>query len=575
MIWRAAAAVCAIALAAALVPLARHLRETPPPPPPVLRLALAPPPGAELGAGDEVLDASISPDGREMVFVATVNGATELWRRRFDTESAEAIDNTVGAALPAWKPDGRVLAFFAEGTLKALSLADGTVSNLATVARAAGAAWLPNGSLLFAPGGRAPIRWLQNGAVSDATVLKPGDQRHMFPASAGALGFIYVAALDSGRQVVRLSSGGTERDLTTTSSHAQLVDGRLLLVRDNALVSQLFDPETRSLTGRSIPLAFNVGLSASGHGFFAASPRLLAWAGATASARQLAWVDLDTGTVAPVGEPADTWQVRLAPDDRHAALTLLDPLLRTLDVFILPLTGGAVPRRLTRALAADSDPVWSEDGDRVLFRSLQGGQPTLVSRLVDADSADEEAVMRSELDETATDWRDGLILLHAPAVGPDRSRAAGPLHLWTYEQAQRSVTGLTRGGFNEFAGRWSPDQDHIAYVSDESGRPEVYVAPWPQSGSRVRVSFAGGTRPEWSPDGRTLFFLREGRLMRAELSLAPSQDPPFEFSAPVPAADLGGLRDYSPAHAGNRILAIAPMPRTTPPAAAVIVNWAQ
>src|SRR5204863_8716485 len=116
----------------------------------------------------------------------------------------------------------------------------------------AGAAWLPDGSLLLAAG-RGPIRRLRDGAATDATVLKPGDQRHGFPSAAGDLGFLYVATLDSGRQVVRLVSGGMERELTTTSSHAQLVDGRLVLVRDNTLVSQAFDARTMALTGRSIP----------------------------------------------------------------------------------------------------------------------------------------------------------------------------------------------------------------------------------------------------------------------------------------------------------------------------------
>ena len=101
MIWRAVAIVCGAALALAVVPLLRHYREIPPPPPPAVRLSLTAPPGTELGAGDEVLDAAISPDGREMVFVAIANGVTQLWRRGFETEAAEALKDTVGAALPA------------------------------------------------------------------------------------------------------------------------------------------------------------------------------------------------------------------------------------------------------------------------------------------------------------------------------------------------------------------------------------------------------------------------------------------------------------------------------------------
>ena len=116
----------------------------------------------------------------------------------------------------------------------------------------------------------------------------------------------------------------------------------------------------------------------------------------------------------------------------------------------------------------------------------------------------------------------------------------------------------------------------MAYVSDESGRPDVYVEPSPRTGERVRVSFAGGTRPEWSRNGRALFFLREGHLMRADLRPLPEkEDASFTFSAPVEAIDAQNIRDYSPAHDSNRLLVVAPIDRATAPAAGVIVNWAQ
>ena len=146
--------------------------------------------------------------------------------------------------------------------------------------------------------------------------------------------------------------------------------------------------------------------------------------------------------------------------------------------------------------------------------------------------------------------------------------------LFRSQETTRSVTALTRGGFNEFDGHWSPGMDLLAYVLDESGRPEVYVEPWPRSGERVRVSFAGGTRPEWSSNGRTLFFLRDGHLMRAEfMATPPKDDAPFAFSTPAQAIEADNLRDYAPAHNSNRVLVVAPVARTTVPSAGVIVNW--
>lgn len=567
MIWRAIAAICTAALGFAVLPLLGHFRETPPPSPPAVRLSLPAPPGTELGAGDEVLDAAMSPDGREMVFVATVNGVTQLWRRGFDSEAAEALNDTVGAALPAWKATGRIVSFFAGGTLKQLSRADGSVRDLIDAPSPAGASWLPDGSVLFATG-TGPIRRLQNGVATDASVLKPGDQRHAFPEAAGDLGFLYVATLDSGRQVVRLVSGGMERDLTTTSSHAQLVDGHLVLVRDNTLVMQVLDATAQTLTGRSTPLAFNVGVSLTGHGFFAASPRLLAWAAAAPRMRQLAWSDTRGGTVTRVGEPADYWQVRLSPNDTEAALTIRDPLLRTLDVFVLPLTAvGFAPRRLSTALAADSDPVWSPRGDRVVYRSLQGGQPNLFARGIDESGTKEELVLRSELDETPTDWRGRMILFHAPG-------RAGDLDVWSVDETGGTPAALIHTGFSDSDARWSPDGRLLAYVSDESGQRDIYVerGPGAANGVRARVSRAGGIRPEWGADGRSLFFLRDGRVMRADLAGGPSTTP-LQFTAPREAVDQADVRDYSVAHRSDRVLMIVPVGRSRPPTAGVIVNW--
>ena len=569
MIWRAAAVICAAALAFAVRPLLRHYRETPPPSPPAVRLSLTPPPGTELGAGDEVLDAAMSPDGREMVLVATVNGVTQLWRRGFDTEAAEALTDTVGSALPAWKANGRVVSFFAGGKLKQLSRTDGGVRDLVDAPGPAGATWLPDGSVLFAAGS-GPVRRLQNGAVTDATVLKPGDRRHAFPEAADDLGFVYVATLDSGRQVVRLVSGGMERDLTTTSSHAQLVDGHLVLVRDSALVVQVLDATKKSLTGRSTPLAFNVGVSLAGHGFFAASPRLLAWAAAALRMRQLTWSDTRGGAVTRVGEPADYWQVRLSPNDTEAALTILDPLLRTLDVFVLPLTDvGFAPRRLSTALAADSDPVWSPRGDRVLYRSLQGGQPNLFARGIAESGTKEALVLRSDLDETPTDWRERTILFHAPG-------RAGDLDIWSVDDSGGTPAALVHTGFSNSGARWSPDGQLLAYVSDESGQRDIYVERRPGTGDtlRARVSRAGGIRPEWGADGRSLFFLRDGRVMRSDLA-GGSGTTPLQFTAPREAVNLPDVLDYSVAHRGDRVLTIVPAGRTRPPTAGVIVNWIQ
>jgi Tol biopolymer transport system component len=537
----------------------RKYREQPPPPPPVVHLAFAAPAGSELGAGDEPLDAAISPDQRQVVFVATSNGVARLWRRTLDSATAVVIPRTEGARLPAWKPTGTVVAFFVGSRLKQVSLADGAVRDLVDAPGALGATWLPDGSLLFATSNRA-IHQLRNNAVSDATTLQAGDRGHVYPLAAGASGdFVYTAIRDDGRRVHRLHAGGQDRDLTETTANGQLVGDRLLFVRQGAVLAQRFDATTGTLAGRSALVATDVG-SAGGRAFFAASPRVLLTASAASRARQLVWYDGDR-RAGSVGEPGDYWQVRLSPDDRFAAVTYLDPLLRTLDVMLLALTDAAPREVLTTSLAADTDPVWSPDGTRVLFRSLQDAVPNVYARRAHARDAPDEPVLKSELDETPSDWRDSTLLFSAPM------KATG-LDVWQYDLEARELTGIATSSFNESDARFSPDGEWVSYVADDSGRPDIYAVPYPD-GDRVRVSFGGGTRPRWTSDGRALLFMRDEQIMRSEVS----GRKPVVFTPAVPLFDAKGVRDFDAAHHSSRIIVLAPVESHAEPTVGATIDW--
>ena len=562
MVPKVLAAGLAIALAAVAglaLPAIRHLREAPPSSPPPLRLSLGAAAGAELGSGDEILDGAISPDEGQIVFVATTDGTAALWRRTFNSEQAAAIANTDGARLPSWIQTGNVVSFFAGERLKQVNINDGTVRDLADASDGSGASWLLDGSLLFARDARGSIRRLLNGAVSDPTTLRPGDRSHTFPMTVGSTNsFVYVATLDDGRRMLRLVENGQERDLGTTSGHGQIVGDALLHVRDGVLLSQRLDPETRQPFGNSTPLALDVGTGPSGHSSFAASRRLIITAPQAKRPYQLTWFSLGRQGGDATREPGDYWQVRLSPDDRHAAVTTTTPLLRTLDVVVMPMseTGHAVP--LTRAVAADSDPVWSPDGRRLVFRSLQDGQPRLYTHAAHDDDGADQVVPMSRPDETPTDWMHDRVLAHA--ANPERN-----VDLWTIDPATGAREKVVSSGFNETDARLSPDRRWIAYVSDESGRADIYASPWPR-GPRVRVSFAGGTRPRWARDGQSLFFVRGTRIMRTDRSAA-------TFVTPREVLDVPGVRDFDVAHRRDALLALIPAAGSTTPTAAIVVDW--
>jgi eukaryotic-like serine/threonine-protein kinase len=559
VIWRAATAALLVVVALLAWPLVRRYREPPPAPPPVVRLPFAAPPGAELGTGDDTLDAAISPAGDVIAFVATSNGISQLWQRRVDAAQASPLAGTDGARHPAWSPDGQRLAFVAGRRVKQLTIATGAVQELADTAETSGVAWRDDGALVFGAPAAQTLTLLRDGRQTAATALQPGDTAHVWPVRAPG-GFVYIAIREDRRRVMRLASSGSAHDLGTTDGHALVAGSIVLHVRGGALLAQRLDAGGGTLTGRATPLVTSAGI-VDGRALAAASERLLLVSPPAVRARELVWLERD-GTRGPAAsDHGDYWQVRVGPDDRTAAATLLEPQLRTLDVYTVPLQPGAVTMGVTLALAADTDPVWSPDGSSILFRSLQDGSPRLYSRMAGRQGAPVEPVQVSESGAVPSDWRPGDgVLFHAATT-------RGDTDLFVLDRASGTSRAVVTSRFNESDGRWSPDRRMVAYVSDEFGQPDVFAQLWP-TGGRVRVSSAGGARPRWGRDGRTLFFLRGTEIVRVALTLDP-----LSASAPATVAAVPGIRDFDPAHRSDRILAILPVGAAPAVDIQALVNW--
>jgi Tol biopolymer transport system component len=552
--WLIAALLVAVALLA--WPLVQRYREPPPAPPPVVRVPFIAPAGAELGAGDDPLDAAISPAGDVIAFVATANGVSRLWQRRVDADQASALAGTDGARHPAWSPDGRALAFVAGGRLKELTLASGAVREIADAREPGGVAWLDDGRLVFAAPAAATLTVIRDGRQTAATTLQAGDTTHVWPAPAPD-GFVYIAVRTDGRRVIRFVRDGASSDLGTTDGHAIVAASIVLHVRGGALLAQRLDPGRGALAGRAVALVTPAG-TADGRALVAASARLLLVSPPATRARELVWLE-PGGARGVASDHGDYWQVRLAPDDRTAAVTLLEPQLRTLDVYTVPLQPGRVTMGVSLALAADTDPVWRPDGRAILFRSLQGGAPGLYMRATGRQGVPIEPLANTEAAAVPSDWsaRAGM-LITAPTP-------RGDTDLFTVTDGASRPVVTSR--FNESDGRWSADGRLLAYVSDEFGQPDVFVQPWPQGG-RVRVSSAGGSRPRWGRDSRSLHFLRGTEIVRSMVT-----SDPLSASPPDVVAAAAGLRDFDTARRSDRVLAILPAAARTAPEIRALVDW--
>jgi hypothetical protein len=379
-----------------------------------------------------------------------------------------------------------------------------------------------------------------------------------------AVSWLYLAERGDGRRIVRIVLDGAEHDLTGADGHAFAASGWLLYPRGGALLAQRLRADG-AVEGRAHSLVVGVGVSAAGRTYAALSPRVAVFSPAGSQQHRLQWFDANGGPGAIASEPGDYWQVRLSPDDREAAVTMLEPLLRTLDVYIIG-GGSGAPVPVTLGLAADTDPVWSPDGRRLLFRSVRNGQARLFTREVGTSGAAEEPLLAAPADAAygnilPSEWSGAGEILFAAIAGsrPDTD-------IFRIPAKPRQPAPALATGFNESDARLSPDGRWVAYVSDESGQPDVYVSGWPQ-GPRARVSQAGGLRPRWA--GASLYFLRREEVLRA--NRRPGAAPTFDV--PQRVFTLPGIRDFDVSHAGARLLVVGPAVTARQPEIGAIVDW--
>jgi Tol biopolymer transport system component len=545
-----------------------HLREATPVAQPI-RFVVLPPERATIVNNQP----AISPDGKRLVFVATLDGRSQLWLRPIDLTTAQPLPGTDGADHPFWSPDGQFVAFFASGKLKKVAVSGGPPQTLCDAPAGRGGAWNQQGTIVFAPTVASGLARVSSsgGVATSLAPLASGKLSHRSPNFLpDGRHFLFFVQGETNKQGIYLGSlDTTDRKLLlpSTSSGAYASPGYVLFLNERTLMAQPFDANNLELTGEAVPVAEQVGAYNTFTSAFSTSTTGVLAYSAGLGERQVAWFDRLGRVVERIGSPLPVQDLALSPDGKRAAVQWAAN-----DIWVVDLVRAGVPSRLTFTQSVEDLPVWSPDGSRILFNSTEGGNTDIYWK-ASSGAGNEEAIAKSGTVKRPTDWsHDGRFILY------DNEESASRSDLWVLPiTGDKKPIPFLRTPFAEQQGRMSPDGKWIAYISDESGREEVYVQTFPASGGKWQVSTSGGVTPRWRRDGRELFYLAPDRkIMSVEVRAGAA----FEFSAAKPLFDApidivasASANRYDVSADGQRFLIGAPAETTSPAPITVVVNW--
>ena len=572
-----------------------HFREPAPAPPARVQF--------DIGAPDKVTLGPylrLSPDGRRIAFVAMSNSRGTLWVHDTSTGDsraltpAESLDTNNVSLL--WSPDSRFIAFPHSKKLKKVEATGGPVQTICDLpdGNFNAGAWSQNDVILF---GAMPLLYRVPAAGGAAVALPSTDGQtvHSMPSFLpDGRHFIYL------RDPKGLEAGGTylssldakpdetEKRLLTTGWEAQYAPtadpqlGYLLFMQEGTVMAQPFDNRRMELTGSPVPVAEQVGTSGGRWAGFSVSVNgaLAYWGGGSLDLHnmQLTWRDRKGTSLGVASEPRFYRAVTLSPDSTLAALTLQNTASQadasSVNIWLLDFSRGGSGTRFTFG-GIIGRAVWSPDGNRIVFTSRGGSAADLYEKPVNG-SRDEEVLLKSAEDKVPTSWSRNGFLLYTVSD----SKRKGDIWVLPLAGDKKPIPFL-QTTFNEKEAQFSPDGNWVAYVSDKSGRDEVYVRAFthptssgvPIAGAEWPVSTAGGLQPKWRNDGKELYYrANDGKLMTVDVTLSPA----FRAGTPAalfqsPQASNGVIWDAT--SDGKRFLFAAQLEQNAPAPFTMVLNW--
>lgn len=541
---------------------------------PLIRLTLATPPSVSIFPSD-LLGIALSPDGSKLAFSATgKDGKRALWIRSLDQAAASAIPETEDASYPFWSPDGRYVAFFAQGKLKKVDLGGGSPRIISDAPSGRGGTWGRDDTIIFAPSLRSGIsRVSANGGPVRGVVPDSKDTTfrwpHLLPdgkhflyvsraaTSAAPVGQLHVASVDN----------GSSRLVLPEASNASYVEpGYLVYGRGDNLVAQPFDLKSLSTTGEPfaiIPERIDYFDPKNLAIFSVAENAALVYLPSMTERVQLAWYGREGQQLDSIGAPGFIPSATLSPDEKRVALVRVEPLRKASDIWIHDLTQNREVR-LTYISGGIDSLRWSPDGSQILFTYQFKKMPDLYTKKL--SGGDIEPVVQSAFWKTSPTW--------APSSDAVIYGEQNPLtnyDLWRWSARDHTRVVLLKTPFDEYWPAVSPDGRWLAYRSNESGKFEIYVRSLTDAATQVQVSSGGGFTARWRAGGAELLFTG---LDRTVMSVPVRKGSSFDMGAPkrlFQVPEGGTVLDVS--RDGRKFLVTVPTERHSAPSFEVILNW--
>jgi Tol biopolymer transport system component/tRNA A-37 threonylcarbamoyl transferase component Bud32 len=562
---------------------------------PVLRTYLPPPPNANFHTlGANVGGVALSPDGRRLAFGAhEADGMHRLWVRDLDLLEPYAVVGADEAIFPFWSPDSRSIGFFARGKLKVVEASPNppAARELADVIEPRGASWGEDGTIVYAPQNykglmRVPAA---GGTPTPATALdaSTGETSHRWPYFLpGGKRLLYMARspdpkspIEVRNEIVVASLDGKERRVVIPAAlgatrTVYTAPGFLLFRRGTNLMALAFDLDRLQTSGEPLLVAKDVqGFLATGLSIFSTTPELLVYSTRVSdSPSSLVLLDRSGKQLSTIMAGGMSINLALAANGKTVAVARVEEPFPP-DLWLSDI-GVAREIRLTRDAVPQVAPVFQPDGNRLFYSAISNG-PWAIWEMSLPGGKDVKPFLESETTKTPTDASpDGRWLMYREYNAGTR----GDLKYVALEGDRTPRTYIATAD-DETHAKFSPDGRWVAYVSDDSGRKEVYVAAFPDPARRFRVSTSGGMQPQWSHDGKELFYLQADQLMASSVAhkgddLAFSQSQPLFkllfYSRMNPGFDL--VAPYAVTPDGNFVAFVRSSKEVTPPLV-VVQNW--